>query len=696
MWPDNLDPDMVLREHAVQPVFLEPVGNLFLYFNIYDVVKLRRVCRLWKTLVDEDTAVWSEVHLAGLGATPYKDRVPPLFEYIVKTHGRHMLALHSTGAHLPSVALKYIGEYCYKLQVLSIDEHEACSDDLLLGSQMRIRDRSLRWLNGCENLKCFSANRCAFITDNGAKILAEALPSLEQIELGCSGITDTGAAYLIRKGKELIHINVSTAAITDATLHSISKYCKKLKVLNLHRCKNITDKGLKSVIEECCHLARLIVPHCPKLTDETLLAVAKAWSQNKVMFANLLDIGYNPNVTDRGLEHLVMKCPEHLDHLDISYCSSITHFGVQLVFAKCENLRIFFCDGIRIGPYLHKMGFDHALSVCMFSMQNCGGPLLDGDIHMLGNIVPPFADAIQMRGCRIKGFDHMFWWGFFRNYCCLVNLDLSYCKLTDDSLCVLQHLQMPNLCELLLEGNTSLTDQGLSYVSAGCKTLRKLALQYCDITDQTLENIASRLPLLLILDIRSCVKITDSGITSVVKNCRFLQVIKAGISSSFGALHASSELGCWRSVRDRGILGLENKEDKSSSHRNRQKKKSKRTDEKTKILSQQSMKLGNKAMEALSDHCSQLRNLHLDKNPRISDVGIESLCTGTVVLGLASVSLKQCPEITEAGFQMLIKNCPRLRVLHLTTNRRMTDEAVTRLREYASNITTQHLQITSG
>ena len=678
-------------------------GNLFLYFRLYERVKLRSVCRLWKTCLDEDSRLWADVCLHSLGPAPHNDRVPPMFEYLVKTHGRHMLHLDTCGAHLPSVSLKYIGQYCFKLESLYIDEMQFNREEVL-GSQMRIKDSSLRWLYGCKNLKSFGANRCAFLTDDGVKTLTEAVPSLVEIFLGCSAITDTGTTLLTRKFKDVQTLDFSTADITDATLYSVSKYCKKLKTLNLYRCKNITDKGLQSVIDECPGLNDLVVAHCPELTNNTMMTLAEACSENTLI--NFLDIGYNPNITDQGIEHFATECGDHLDYLDISYCTSVTHVGVELVLAECGNLRHLLCDGIHVAPYVHKMEANSP-PLTVLSMQNCGS-IADDAVSALASGCPDLY-ALHMRGCAIKGFRHLACGVLFSKFQSLHSLDLSYCKLADESLCFLQHSHTP-LYEFILDGNTELTDQGVSYALAGCgKSLERLTLQFCDVTDQTLNNIASMASLLDFLDIRSCVKVTDAGIGALLNGCRILQTIKAGIAPCFGAYRSSSDcLMSTRSSRDDGVVGLAKfrastratdpsvKEEKSSSRRRRQKRKNKRVDEMAKMASQQSMKLGNKAMEALADPGSQLKLLDLDKNPRIADVGIEAFCKGSIVFNILSISLRQCPEISEAGFRMLIQNCRRLRELSLTTNKKMTDQAVTRLREYAGKVNSQHLQINVG
>eukprot|EP01138_Halocafeteria_seosinensis_P006622 gb/GECG01006770.1/.p1 GENE.gb/GECG01006770.1/~~gb/GECG01006770.1/.p1 ORF type:complete len:565 (+),score=50.42 gb/GECG01006770.1/:1-1695(+) len=510
-------------------------GNLFLYFPLIERVRLRAVCRLWKNCLDEDSCLWTSVSLMSLGPAPYNDRVPPLFEYIVKTHGRHMLELDTCGAHLPSVGLKYIGQYCYKLQRLIIDEMESTTDSAVQ-SQLRITDSSLRWLYGCKDLIEICANRCAFLTDDGVKTLAEAVPSLLQISMGCNAITDTGTTLLTRKYKNIESLDFSTADITDATLYSISKNCKKLKGLNLSRCKNITDKGLQTVIDECTGLCKLALSQCSELTNSTMMALAEACSENS--FIDQLEIAYNPNINDQGIEHFATECGEHLELLNISYCSNVTHFGVEIALSECGNLRQLFCDGIHVAPYLQKMEANSP-PLELLSMQNCGS-LTDDGVAALASGCPGLS-GLHMRGCNIKGFRHLACGVLFSKFQDLRTLDFSYCKLTDESMCFLQHLQLP-LSEFILDGNTSLTDQGVSYALSGCgKSLRRLALQFCDITDETLQNIASDASLVYSLDIRSCTKVTDAGISSLANGCSDLVSVKAGIASTFGSYRGSNE-----------------------------------------------------------------------------------------------------------------------------------------------------------
>ncbi|KAJ3022550.1 hypothetical protein HKX48_005868 [Thoreauomyces humboldtii] len=140
----------------------------------------------------------------------------------------------------------------------------------------------------------------------------------------------------------------------------------------------------------------------------------------------------------------------------------------------------------------------------------------------------------------------------------LMTLQLKSCWRIDDiALKALARL-CPNVRSLSLSNCWKFTEDGLSFLTQGLLNIREVDLSYCgqingtsfqrhrwhrlrmlDLTyckqigDDSLEALLSRISDLTHLRIRRCIKMTDSGMFSIVRYCRQLQVLDAADCDRF-------------------------------------------------------------------------------------------------------------------------------------------------------------------
>ena len=90
----------------------------------------------------------------------------------------------------------------------------------------------------------------------------------------------------------------------------------------------------------------------------------------------------------------------------------------------------------------------------------------------------------------------------------------------------------PRMKTLCLDDCTLITDDSIRYVTHKCKTLRKLSINYCGITDRALTMISRTLHKLEHLNMRWCSAITGEGVQDVAYFCTKLEVMDiAGCSN---------------------------------------------------------------------------------------------------------------------------------------------------------------------
>jgi len=101
----------------------------------------------------------------------------------------------------------------------------------------------------------------------------------------------------------------------------------------------------------------------------------------------------------------------------------------------------------------------------------------------------------------------------------LVYLDLSFCSNITDK--AFEGMHDPLLKILNLKGCDKLTDRALLAIATGCKNLNGLYLAYCSqITDKGLFAFTDTA--IATLDLSRCSKITEKGVLHMVEQCKHL------------------------------------------------------------------------------------------------------------------------------------------------------------------------------
>ncbi|KAH8719180.1 hypothetical protein GQ44DRAFT_624004 [Phaeosphaeriaceae sp. PMI808] len=227
-------------------------------------------------------------------------------------------------AGVTNAALKIIASNCPRVEVLNISW---CNS---------VDNRGLRKVvEGCPKLRDLRAGEVRGWDD--VKLMTELFKqnTLERLVLmNCDSLSDESLAALMEGVDEEVDV------LTDRPIVSP----RKLKHLDLTRCRSITDLGLNTLVNNVPFLEGLQVSKCGGLTDDALTALLPT-----MPVLTHLDIEELEGLTNEVLKTLAQSpCAPHLKHLCISSCENLGDAGTLPILKSCSRLASLEMDNTRI------------------------------------------------------------------------------------------------------------------------------------------------------------------------------------------------------------------------------------------------------------------------------------------------------------------------------------------------------------
>ena len=119
---------------------------------------------------------------------------------------------------------------------------------------------------------------------------------------------------------------------------------RKLRHLDLSRCKNLTGNGVKCLAYNVPHLEGLQLSHCDGITDDAVTGIFET-----VSHLTHLDLEELDELSNASLQDLAKSpCASKLQHLNISYCEKLGDTGMLQVLKSCPKLRSLVMDNTRV------------------------------------------------------------------------------------------------------------------------------------------------------------------------------------------------------------------------------------------------------------------------------------------------------------------------------------------------------------
>ncbi|XP_075354560.1 F-box/LRR-repeat protein 4 isoform X4 [Mycteria americana] len=167
----------------------------------------------------------------------------------------------------------------------------------------------------CPNLQELNLSSCDKIPPQAFNHIAK-VGSLKRLILYRTKVEQTALLSILNFCSELQHLSLGSCVMIedyDLIASMMGAKCKKLRSLDLWRCKNITENGIAELASGCQLLEELDLGWCPMLQSSTGCFTNLA---RKLPNLQKLFLTANRSVCDTDIEELAANCT-HLRQLDI-------------------------------------------------------------------------------------------------------------------------------------------------------------------------------------------------------------------------------------------------------------------------------------------------------------------------------------------------------------------------------------------
>lgn len=215
----------------------------------------------------------------------------------------------------------------------------------------------------CPQLETFNVSWCKYMDARGIKMVVQGCPMLKDIRAGeIKGFDNIDVAKAIFETNILERLVLNGCAdLTDEALrtmiHGVDPQIdiltdrpivpvRKLRHLNLSRCRQLTSRGVQVLGHLVPDLEGLQLSGCTALTDSALEPILA--STPRLTHLELEDLAELTN--DLLSQHLAKApCASKLEHLSVSYCENLSDTGMLPVMKNCVSLKVVDMDNTRIG-----------------------------------------------------------------------------------------------------------------------------------------------------------------------------------------------------------------------------------------------------------------------------------------------------------------------------------------------------------
>nr|XP_032647660.1 F-box/LRR-repeat protein 4 isoform X2 [Chelonoidis abingdonii] len=167
----------------------------------------------------------------------------------------------------------------------------------------------------CPNLQELNLSSCDKLPPQAFNHIAKVC-NLKRLVLYRTKVEQTALLSILNFCSELQHLSLGSCVMIedyDLIASMMGAKCKKLRTLDLWRCKNITENGIAELASGCQLLEELDLGWCPTLQSSTGCFTSLA---RKLPNLQKLFLTANRSVCDTDIEELAANCT-HLRQLDI-------------------------------------------------------------------------------------------------------------------------------------------------------------------------------------------------------------------------------------------------------------------------------------------------------------------------------------------------------------------------------------------
>ena len=304
---------------------------------------------------------------------------------------------------------------------------------------------------------------------------SQLVEAVTELDLESDNTTDAVVISIAKRFQSNLEtIDLSCCCeLSDVSLVALALHCQRLTSVSIFE-TNFEDFGVLTLAQYCPNMESIKLGGCYALTDASLSALGKFCKELKIFDLHFDDEG-NSNFTDRGLNDLVDGCPK-LDSLKLGGCSACTNFSIFSIGCHLPRLKI-----IDLSCYGNGVLSDaaiKALAKCCpelisVNLSACD-KLNDGALIALSNKCPALTDVNISYCSRLTSKSTL---ALVKNCSRLASIDISFTDMADKSVTALA-AYCPDLMTVGLEG-LNVTDAAITVFAKCCRKIREVYLANC-------------------------------------------------------------------------------------------------------------------------------------------------------------------------------------------------------------------------
>lgn len=346
--------------------------HILRYLKPKEIVRCSAVSKAWHAMCF-DGQLWSDLDTADF----YRDITADALVNIITSAGPFVRDLNLRGCVQLREQWKKAGlvEACRNLENFSL---EGCRIDrtsihcfLLQNSRLvhvnlsglagATNDAMKILANHCPRVEHLNISWCNNIDTRGLRRVVEGCARLKDLRAGeVRGWDDVDFMNELFKRNTLERLvlmncdslnDESLAALVEGVDSEVDLLTgrpivppRRLKHLDLTRCRGITDAGVRALVGNVPFIEGLQLSKCHSLTDAAFNSLFPT-----LPVLTHLDIEELDNLTNEALKTLALSpCAPHLEHLCISYCETLGDAGMLPVLKACPKLSSLEMDNTRV------------------------------------------------------------------------------------------------------------------------------------------------------------------------------------------------------------------------------------------------------------------------------------------------------------------------------------------------------------
>ncbi len=362
-----------------------------------------------------------------------------------------------------------------------------------------------------ENLQRLDLRSCELITGNTIGLLwsdTKKLNRLHSLNMKCCfGLTDLrGIARL----QSLQNLNLGECwQLTSSALQHLSPLENILR-LDLSGCRNIINPLYSGIpgLSSMSRMTTLYLSNCERLGAHSLASLVSLHS------LQVLDISGCSHIPPSDVKYLwgLKKLKRvNASHCSWSGCSALRYVAPiesieELILSACSNLVGTSLVPLRKLKNLKQLVFDGCSSIPLFDRGLCA---IASSLTLLTHL--------SMQNCITIGDNGLSSLGQLKN---LQTANFSDCYgITGEGF--RYWTNMPYLHTVILQGCSSILDQGIFHLVSNNRTIEEINVKQCRrITDKSISYIAGYLPNIKILAFQASMGITNAGVKTIAREMR--------------------------------------------------------------------------------------------------------------------------------------------------------------------------------